>query len=686
MSSLKIPIGSHFVRRRARNVTVKSSFLKQSLLIPVLLIWGSIYAYNLHFYLYLYLVIGVGIIGFFYLSFAKKPPFSYLILLIPVLILIMGKIVNDVEHSSRIDTLSYALSAGEKQFLLTGVVTGTSREVVNKNHSELKHSNHLVQEKHYSTLLEGELLKTRSGLWLPTHRTIRLVGATPKMVVGERITVLVKISVVKDNWNKNTGNLSQNSGAKSGKMNQSGAKLGLGDDSRESLGVLTSLVSPREFTQREQLIATLSAPITQRKPPAKIAAFSNWLKEEYYAFTREYPYLSALGSAVLLGQKENLSWQWQEDFKTSGIYHLVCLSGMHVGILLSIFQLLPVSRKNRIGGAIGGLIIYIGIVGPSPSLLRAVSMGIIAGIGVGINRGKNALNALMVTVVIWLFINPNLAYDYGFILSVLATYVILVRAKKNLLLTEKIYAFGRGILEVKKPGMGFSQKQKIPIACADKSCLESKTSVKQAVVRASKTGKKRKSKRNYKQKILGLATGKSGEKILKSGINIMVTTTIVQLCCYPIMLHLRGGINPFSVLANFLSAPLLPVIMWISLSICGWVILRAGISLLTLDSYSGDSVLSTFGEICTMLLEQLKTIVDYLLDAGGRIGDFASFLVVKISHLTANLWVVPWPEGQAGGNLFLLLLGSLTLLMIKYNSVSSSRGKEWSLKSQAGRM
>ena len=61
------------------------------------------------------------------------------------------------------------------------------------------------------------------------------------------------------------------------------------------------------------------------------------------------------------------------------------------------------------------------VVHPSPSVLRAATMGLVAMLGVLLGRPHRAPAALGATVVVLLVVDPWLAGELGFVLSVLAT-------------------------------------------------------------------------------------------------------------------------------------------------------------------------------------------------------------------------------------------------------------------------
>ena len=120
------------------------------------------------------------------------------------------------------------------------------------------------------------------------------------------------------------------------------------------------------------------------------------------------------------------------DFKTTGLTHLVAVSGANVAILLG--AVLVVARWVRLrvrGQAIVGALAIVGFVvvaRPQPSVLRAAAMGLVAVLALATGRRRRALPALCAAVLFLVYVDPTLARSVGFALSVLATGALLVVA------------------------------------------------------------------------------------------------------------------------------------------------------------------------------------------------------------------------------------------------------------------
>jgi competence protein ComEC len=120
------------------------------------------------------------------------------------------------------------------------------------------------------------------------------------------------------------------------------------------------------------------------------------------------------------------------DFKTTGLTHLVAVSGANVAIVLG--AVLMVARwaglRSR-GQALAGALAIVGFVvvaRPQPSVLRAAAMGLVVVIALATGRRRRALPALCAAVLVLVYVDPTLARSVGFALSVLATGALLLLA------------------------------------------------------------------------------------------------------------------------------------------------------------------------------------------------------------------------------------------------------------------
>ncbi|WP_375000302.1 DNA internalization-related competence protein ComEC/Rec2 [Aeromicrobium sp. CTD01-1L150] len=143
------------------------------------------------------------------------------------------------------------------------------------------------------------------------------------------------------------------------------------------------------------------------------------------------PAEAALVPALVAGDDAALPEEVEEDFRRTGLTHLLAVSGTNLTIVLAV--VLALARAARAPPRVLLLVGVVGVVGfvllarPEPSVLRAAGMGLVGLAAVGYG-GRGGLRALAVAVMALLFLDPWLSTTVGFILSVCATAGILIIA------------------------------------------------------------------------------------------------------------------------------------------------------------------------------------------------------------------------------------------------------------------
>ncbi|MBE9064090.1 ComEC/Rec2 family competence protein [cf. Phormidesmis sp. LEGE 11477] len=129
-------------------------------------------------------------------------------------------------------------------------------------------------------------------------------------------------------------------------------------------------------------------------------------------------------SAMTLGRKAvDLPFDIRDSFIAAGLAHTLAASGFHVSLILALVLSCVKSRRvqtQAIAGA-SALIIYVGLTGLQPSVIRASVMGAGMLLGLATARKVNPLGGLLVAVILMLISNPQWIWDVGFQLSVMAT-------------------------------------------------------------------------------------------------------------------------------------------------------------------------------------------------------------------------------------------------------------------------
>jgi competence protein ComEC len=143
----------------------------------------------------------------------------------------------------------------------------------------------------------------------------------------------------------------------------------------------------------------------------------NGLQDEEYA----------VASAILLGYDDELPRHLRKGYVASGTMHVLCVSGLHVGIVYLIFNflfgLILARKSNEHIKTLMLLAIvwfYAMITGLTPSVLRSTIMISFILIGTLINRRGNIFNSLAASAFLLLLIDPSTLMNIGFQLSYLA--------------------------------------------------------------------------------------------------------------------------------------------------------------------------------------------------------------------------------------------------------------------------
>lgn len=138
--------------------------------------------------------------------------------------------------------------------------------------------------------------------------------------------------------------------------------------------------------------------------------------------------------AILLGDKDKLSEDIQESFKTSNLSHMLAVSGTHVSyIILGLTYVLQnsiIGKKNGKIVCIIFLLAFMAITNFTPSVTRACIMAILTLFSSIIYRKSDVYTNISVAALITLIFNPYSLLDLGFQLSYGGTIGIIIFIKR----------------------------------------------------------------------------------------------------------------------------------------------------------------------------------------------------------------------------------------------------------------
>jgi len=136
----------------------------------------------------------------------------------------------------------------------------------------------------------------------------------------------------------------------------------------------------------------------------------------------------AVLEGVLLGEDQGLSDSLRQDFRASGLYHLLAVSGGNVAVVvvgtLWLALALGLPRMAAEVAALAAIGAYVLAVGPQPSVIRAGVAGALGSLAWLTGRQRDAHYALLVAAIVLLGWSPYNALDPGFQLSFAAVLAI----------------------------------------------------------------------------------------------------------------------------------------------------------------------------------------------------------------------------------------------------------------------
>ncbi len=143
---------------------------------------------------------------------------------------------------------------------------------------------------------------------------------------------------------------------------------------------------------------------------------------------------ASLLMGILLGNDNGLSPALQDDFRTTGMTHIIAISGFNVvlivGVLLKVLEPIAGKRAAAILSLLG-ISLYTILVGADASVVRATLMaGLFILSGRFLGRPTFPLASLFVAAFLMTLLNPLTLWDVGFQLSFMATLGLMLYAER----------------------------------------------------------------------------------------------------------------------------------------------------------------------------------------------------------------------------------------------------------------
>ncbi len=153
------------------------------------------------------------------------------------------------------------------------------------------------------------------------------------------------------------------------------------------------------------------------------------------------PDAAALLRGFLLADRYLITYDTQQEFIDTGVFHILAVSGMNVAYVILVIYFLfgRFGLKIRLIVSLIAIVVFVLITGTDPSIIRAAIMMSVLIITLLLGRNKNNFNSLFIAALIIILINPNNLFSAAFQLSFGAVFSILMYASyipiKNRLLS-----------------------------------------------------------------------------------------------------------------------------------------------------------------------------------------------------------------------------------------------------------
>lgn len=158
-----------------------------------------------------------------------------------------------------------------------------------------------------------------------------------------------------------------------------------------------------------------------------VGALSNRIRDTFQTMVARYPdYAASLIPGMAVGDLRQMDKSLRDAMIATSLVHLTAVSGAHLSMALGVLgAIIPGGRVVRAVVAVAFAALLVCVVGPSPSVLRASIMCGVTSWGLAGRRKGQPQSTLALVVLVCVLGSPWMAIEYGFALSVLATFGLL---------------------------------------------------------------------------------------------------------------------------------------------------------------------------------------------------------------------------------------------------------------------
>ncbi len=149
---------------------------------------------------------------------------------------------------------------------------------------------------------------------------------------------------------------------------------------------------------------------------------------------------AALCVGILVGDREAISEEVEDDFQKSNLTHMLAVSGSHITYIINALAIMLSKTSKRFAKifTIVFLVFFMALTGFTSSVVRASIMGMLILMASLVHRKSDTFNNLGISSLIILLVNPYAIADVGFTLSFGGTIGIVLLGSKVMKLLYKI--------------------------------------------------------------------------------------------------------------------------------------------------------------------------------------------------------------------------------------------------------
>lgn len=161
---------------------------------------------------------------------------------------------------------------------------------------------------------------------------------------------------------------------------------------------------------------------------ADLYAVRTWALNRLVELYPDDPHTAALLQATLLGETAGVERRWTSDFRVTGTYHALVISGLHVSVLaltiLAILRVFQFRRLPALAVAATASWIYAFVCGFNSPVVRSAGGFTLYFLAVCFFRKTRLLNVLGAVGIVYLALDPDQLFDPSFQLSFLSAATI----------------------------------------------------------------------------------------------------------------------------------------------------------------------------------------------------------------------------------------------------------------------